>query len=187
MHHPHAATWISSLMLIALLTAAPAAASPSAQGLGEPGGPGQAVPIPAPQCARTIACIYNERNFLPDGYRVQSLHVCGANCTTQYWVSAIADGQSLLEIDPVRGGAVLALSRAAPSAAHPALRSVLPNYDPADPACCPSAFVDTTYTWDAGTNTMVAGEPALTAAADFPGWDAVRQELVAEGWQVISP
>lgn len=185
MHISRVTTWMSGVVLIGLLTAAPAVAS--AQGLGEPRGPGQRVPMPAPQCARTIACVYGERNVLPDGYRVQSLQVCGANCTTQYWISAIADGQALLAIDPVRGGAVLALGRAHTSDTHPALRSVQPDYGPADPACCPSGFADTTYTWDAATNTMVPGEPVLTAAADFPGWDAVRQELVAEGWLVISP
>ena len=58
-----------------------------------------------PLCPKTIACQYAEYSMLPSGYRLQSLAVCGANCTTQYWVSSLSDGQQLLEIDPVRGGA----------------------------------------------------------------------------------
>src|SRR5437016_14237755 len=52
--------------------------------LGDVSGPGQPVPMPAPQCSRTVACQFAERNLLPICYRLQSLTVCGANCTTQY-------------------------------------------------------------------------------------------------------
>jgi hypothetical protein len=145
-------------------------------------GPGQSVARPAPQCPRTTACQYAERTFLPDGYRLQSLQVCGANCATQYWVSSGTDGQQLIALDPLRGGAVLAVARATPPDSHPPVRVVLPNYNQDDAACCPSAFADTTYTWDAGSNALAAGQPILTSASDFPGWDAVRQELMAEGW-----
>ncbi len=147
----------------------------------DPGGPGQAVAMPEAQCPRTVACQYSERNLLPDVYRLQSLEVCGANCTTQYWVSALSNGQQLLEIDPVRGGAVVAVSRGTD---HPPVRVVTPSYASTDAACCPSAFADTTYTWDAASNALVAGEPAVTLAVEFPGWPAVRAELQAEGWQL---
>jgi len=155
-------------------------ASPSGGPIADVSGPGQSVTRPAPQCPRTIACQYDERTFLPDGYRVQSLEVCGANCATQYWVSASTDGQQLLALDPIRGGAVVAVGPA--KDIHPPVRVVLPNYGPNDPACCPSTFADTTYTFDGGTNTLVAGQPVLTPAADFPGWDSVRQQLMSEGW-----
>jgi hypothetical protein len=129
-----------------------------------------------------VACQLAERNFLPGGYRVQSLQVCGANCTTQYWVSSIDDGHELLEIDPIRGGGVLAVGR---DASTPPVRSVLPSYAATDPACCPSGFADVTYSWEAGSGTLSPGEPVITPATDFPGWDAVRQELAQEGWLVV--
>jgi hypothetical protein len=145
-------------------------------------GPGQAVPAPAPQCPRTIACQYAEQNMLAGSYRLQSLQICGANCTTQYWIASIADGSQLLEIDPARGGAILAVTRA--SGGHPQIRVVKAMYEPSDPACCPSGFSDTTYSWDASSNTLLAGEPVVTPADQFPGYDATRQELAAEGWLV---
>jgi hypothetical protein len=150
--------------------------------LGDPSGPGQAVGMPTPECPRTIACQYAERNMLPNGYRFQSLQVCGANCTVQYWVSGIEDGQLLLEIDPVRGGGVLAVARSASADGRPAVRTVLPSYAERDAACCPSGFADTTYTWDPSSDALVAGDAAVTPAGEFPGWDAVRAELLQEGW-----
>src|SRR5689334_14303210 len=156
----------------------PAAAQ--SDGLGDPGGPGQAVSRPSVQCARTIACVYSERNMPPADYSLQSLQVCGANCTTQYWVSGLADGQEYLGLDPVRGGAVLAVSGS--GGMHPPVRVVAPRYAPTDPACCPSGFSDTVYTWAPDAGQLSAGEPTVTPADQFPGWDAVRGELQAEGW-----
>ena len=124
---------------------------------------------------------------MPNGYRLQALQVCGANCTTQYWVSASAGGTQLLEIDPVRGGGVLAVGRSDVYGDHPPVRNVLPSYAATDPACCPSGFADTTYSWDPTTNALLAEEPVVTPAAEFPGWDAVRQELNNEGWIVAWP
>ena len=46
--------------------------------LGDPAGPGQSVPVPPAQCPRTLGCQYAGRNSLPEGYRFQMLHVCGA-------------------------------------------------------------------------------------------------------------
>lgn len=161
----------------------PARTSP-AGAIADVSGPGQAVARPAAQCPRTVACNYSERTFLPDGYRVQSLEVCGANCTTQYWVSASTDNQQLLELDPVRGGAVIAVEGSQQRETHPQMRVVLARYAPSDPACCPSGYADTTYTFNAASNSLVAGQPTLTPSADFQGWDAVRQELTAEGWTV---
>jgi hypothetical protein len=157
----------------------PVPASPSGP-IADVNGPGQSVVRPAPQCPRTTSCQYSERTFLPDGYRVQSLEVCGANCATQYWVSDSANDQQLLALDPVRGGAVVAVGEGKDS--HPPVRVIAPNYTANDPACCPSGFADTTYTWDGPTNTLVAGQPMITASADFPGWDAVRQQLMSDGW-----
>ena len=160
---------------------------PDDKPLADVSGPGQPVPMPAPQCSRTVACQYAERNFLPSGYRFQILQVCGANCTTQYWVSASAGGTQLLEIDPVRGGGVLAVGRSDVYGDHPPVRSVLPSYAATDPACCPSGFADTTYSWDPTANALLPEEPVVTPAAEFPGWDAVRQELNNEGWIVAWP
>ena len=174
-------------IFVVLALALAGAAQPAPDGpIGEVAGPGQAVAMPASQCPRTVACQYAERNFLPSGYRVQSLLVCGANCTTQYWVSSSVDGRQLVEIDPVRGGGVLAVASAATDDGHASVRSVLPNYAPGDAGCCPSAFADVTYTWDPSANSMLSGEPVLTPASDFPGWDAVRQALLQEGWIVVN-
>jgi hypothetical protein len=117
------------------------------------------------------------------GYRFQSLQVCGANCTTQYWVASIADGGQLMEIDPVRGGAILAVNR---TGAHPSVRVVMPTWGPNDPACCPTSFTDTTFAWDSGSGTLVAGDTQSTPADQFPGFDAARQELGNEGWLVAN-
>jgi hypothetical protein len=160
------------------------AQGPTGGAIANVSGPGQSVAQPPPQCPRTVACQYSERTFLPDGYRVQSLEVCGANCTTQYWVSTSADDRQLIALGPVRGGGVLAVGRASPGAGQPPVRVVVPNYAANDPACCPSSYADTTYTWDAASNTLVPGQPVLTPAASFSGWDAVRQQLQAEGFSV---
>ncbi|MBV8718804.1 MAG: hypothetical protein JO020_03735 [Chloroflexi bacterium] len=169
--------WMCGAALLALLFVTPVNAQ-----VGDVSGPGQAVAQPPAQCPQTIACQYNEQNLMSSSYRLQSLMVCGANCTTQYWVSSLSDGAQLLEIDPVRGGAVVAVSRDP----NPSVRVVQAAYGPNDPACCPSGFDDTTYAWDAGSNSLVAGEPQVTPADQFPGYDAVRQELAAEGWLVAN-
>lgn len=173
---------IAGLVLLAFsVSAVQAQESGGGAPFGDVSGPGQAVAQPPAQCPRTIGCQYAEQNLPFGGYRLQSLQVCGANCTTQYWVSTIADGQQVLEIDPVRGGAILAVAR---DASHPAVRVVRSMYAPNDPACCPSGFSDTTYVWDDDSGTLVAGEVAVTPADQFPGYEAARQELQAEGWIV---
>lgn len=169
--------WMFSAPLLWLVTVTPAAAQ-----VGDVTGPGQSVPQPSAQCPQTIACVYSEQNMLPTGYRFQSLEVCGANCTTQYWVSSISSGDQLLEIDPGRGGAIVAVSRGS----NPSVRVVQAAYAPSDPACCPSTFTDTTYTWDGGSNSLVAGDPQVSPADQFPGYDATRQELQNEGWLIAN-
>jgi hypothetical protein len=134
--------------------------------IGDVSGPGQPAPRPAAQCPQTLACTYDERTVTPAGYRFQSLTVCGANCTTQYWVSMVADGRQLLEVPPVRGGGLVAVGRSVDGGGPPAVRTVLPSYEEGAPACCPSSFADTTYTWDAGQNALVAGAPVVTPAGD---------------------
>ena len=168
------------------LALAQSASSDAGGAIADVSGPGQAVAQPPSQCPRTVGCQYAEQSFLPNGYRVQSLQVCGANCTTQFWIGSIPDGQQLLEIDPLRGGAIIAVARASGGETHPAVRVVQPSYGPQDPACCPSSFSDTTYTWDPGSNTLVAGDATATPADQFPGFDATRQALGAEGWIVAN-
>lgn len=163
--------------------ATPVPSSPSTA-MADVNGPGQSVHQPAPQCPRTISCQYTERTFLPDGYRIQTLEVCGANCTTQYWVSDSTNNRQLLALDPVRGGAVLAVNQSKDGPAS--VRVIEPSFTASDAACCPSGFSDTTYTWDATANTLVAGEPTIIAAADFPGWDALREQLPSEGWTLAA-
>jgi hypothetical protein len=173
--------------LTAMLATGAAPALVHAQ-LGEPTGPGQAVPPPPAQCPQTIACTYSEHNSLPGGYRFQMLQVCGANCTTQYWVSDIADGQLLLAIEPVRGGGIIAIGPATgPEDAHPPLRVVLPDYLPSDALCCPSQFRDTSYRWDAARRTLVVSASRVIPAGEFGGWEAMRQELQGEQFFDVFP
>ena len=95
------ATALAATLMACLIVLVPTAyAQSDTQPIGDDSGPGQSVAQPAAQCPHTIACTYAEQNLIPTTYRLQSLEVCGANCTTQYWVSAMADGQSLLEVDP---------------------------------------------------------------------------------------
>ena len=158
-----------------------------AQSVG-PSGPGQAVPMPPAQCPETISCQYGERNYLPDGYRFQMLEVCGANCTTQYWVSNISDGQMLLTIEPVRGGAIIAVGQGAVADdPHPSVRTLVPTYALTDPACCPSEYQDTTYSWDRVSNALVAESTASIPSADFPGWETARQNLQNEQFFPVFP
>jgi hypothetical protein len=162
-----------------------AATTPAEPAIGEVSGPGQAARMPAALCPRTVACRFAEFSDPRDGYRVQALEICGANCTTQYWMSTVTDGQQILEIDPVRGGGLLTVKQAAPGETHPAVRTVLPIYAPNDAACCPSAFADTTYTWDTVTGTLVAGEPSMIPSGGFVGWDAMRVALANDGFVEI--
>jgi hypothetical protein len=157
--------------------------------LGDPGGPGQAVPAPLAQCPHTVACSYAERNSLgPDGgYRFQMLNVCGANCSTQYWVSDTATGKLLLTLDPVRGGGIVAMGRAPNDDTHPPVRVVVPDYGPNDPACCPTNYRDTTYTWDAAGSSLVAGTPRLTPTQGGPGWEGLQEQLRAESFFDVFP
>jgi hypothetical protein len=155
--------------------------------LGDPTGPGQPVPIPPAQCPATVSCQYAERNYLPDGYRVQMLQVCGANCSSQYWVSDVAGGQALLTIDPVPN-ALIAIGRGAdPQDAHPPVRTILPDYAASDPRCCPSQYRDTTYTWDSARGALVMGAPVTIPAAEFGGWDAARAGLESEQFSEVFP
>jgi hypothetical protein len=158
--------------------------------LGDPGGPGQAVPAPPAQCPHTVACTYSEHNALGSsgGYRFQMLNVCGANCTTQYWVSDVGTGKLLLTIDPVRGGGILAVGRAANEQdAHPPVRVIVPDYGPSDPACCPSGFRDTTYTWDAAGISLVAGTPNVVPTQGGPGLEGLKEQLRTDGFFDVFP
>jgi hypothetical protein len=166
-------------LILALIAVQPASAQ-----IADVPGPGQPVPQPASQCPQAVSCQYAEFSVLPTDYRFQSLQVCGANCTSQYWIASTSDGHSLLALDPVRGGAVVAVQRA--SEDHPSVRVVQAMYAPTDPGCCPSAFSDTTYTWDAANGTLVAADPVVTPADQFAGYDATRDELQAEGWIVAA-
>ena len=169
--------WLIAAMLLALI------AQPTYAQIADVPGPGQSVPQPASQCPQAISCQYAEISVLPTDYRFQALQVCGANCTSQYWIASASDGHGLLALDPVRGGAVVAVQRASDD--HPAVRVVMAMYAPTDPGCCPSAFSDTTYTWDPDATSLVAANQTLTPADQFAGYEATRDELSAEGWIVV--
>jgi hypothetical protein len=175
---------LSTLALAAALTTLTAlgGATPASAQIADVSGPGQPAPRPGPQCPQTLGCTYEERMLPPAGYRFQALTVCGANCTTQYWVSAMADGKPLLEVPPVRGGGMIAVARGEDGSGPPAVRTVMPGYGPNDPACCASSYVETTYTWDADQGTLVAGEPVSTPTGDGDGWAAAHERLVSDGF-----
>lgn len=175
--------FLSVLVLGATVALSPLAAPVSAQ-IGDPAGPGQPVPQPAPLCPRTVSCTYDERTLDPAGYRFQSLTVCGANCTTQYWISSVADGKLLMEVPPVRGGGVLAVARESDAGGRPSVRTIVPGYGASDPACCPSSYVDTTYRWDAAKGMLVAGQPTSTpiTADEEIDWVDAHDMLLQDGF-----
>jgi hypothetical protein len=174
---------ISALAFVSLL-ACSLAPTPAHAQLGDVSGPGQPVPRPAAQCPQTMSCTYDERTIEPSGYRFQSLTVCGANCSTQYWISAIADGKLLVEVKPTRGGGMIAVARENDAAGRPAIRTIVPSYGASDPACCPSSYVDTTYTWDAANGTLVAGQPVSTPVTpdDEIDWVDAHDMLMQDGF-----
>ena len=173
----------SVLALVALLAFSPSAIPAHAQ-IGDVPGPGQPVARPASQCPQTASCTYDERTIMPAGYRFQSLTICGANCTTQYWISAVADGKQLVEVKPTRGGGMIAVERDNSEGGHPAVRTIVPSYAPSDATCCPSSYVDTTYTWDAAKGTMVAGQPVSTPVTpdDEIDWIDAHDMLMQDGF-----
>lgn len=169
------------LLVLALMSAA--SATPANAQIADVPGPGQPVARPVAQCPRTLACTYDERTVMPAGYRFQSLTVCGANCTTQYWISAVADNKQLVEVQPTRGGGMIAVARAN-EADHPSIRTIVPSYGASDPACCPSSYVDTTYTWDAAQAALVPGAPVTTPiqADDELDWADAHDMLLQDGF-----
>ena len=172
---------VRTALLVGMTTLALSAGLVAAQ-IYSPSAPFQSVPPPPAQCPSTLGFTYAERNPLTpsDGYRFQLLQTCGANCATQYWVSNAADGKVLLTIEPVRGGGLVAFDQSnAPQDTHPPLRTIVPDYQPTDAQCCPSQYQDTTYTWDPAGRALV-GSPTVIPAADFPGWESVRQSLEGE-------
>lgn len=166
--------------MLAVLTSAP----PAMAQIGDVPGPGQPVSRPAAQCPQTVACTYDERTLMPAGYRFQSLTICGANCTTQYWISSIPDGTQLVEVKPTRGGGMVAVARSNEADGRPAVRTIMPSYGASDPACCPSSYVDTTYTWDAARGSLVPGEPVSTPVTpdDEVDWVDAHDMLLQEGF-----
>jgi hypothetical protein len=172
-----------SVLVLGLLVLSLSTAPANAQIANVPG-PGEPVPQPAAQCPQTVSCTYDERTLTPAGYRFQSLTVCGANCTTQYWISSVADGKALIEVKPVRGGGMIAVARENDGAGRPAVRTVLPNYGASDPACCPSSWVDTTYNWDAAKGVLVPEEPVTTPiqADDEIDWVDAHDMLMQDGF-----
>jgi hypothetical protein len=174
---------LSVLVLGAMVALFPSAALVSAQ-IGDVSGPGQPVPRPTPFCPKTESCTYDERTLDPAGYRFQSLTVCGANCTTQYWISAVADGKLLMEVPPVRGGGVVAIARENDPNGRPSIRTIVPRYEAADAACCPSSYVDTTYSWDAAKGALVPNQPTSTplTADDEIDWVDAHDMLLQDGF-----
>ena len=173
---------LSALVLGGALALSVAVTPANAQ-IGDVTGPGQQIPRPASLCPQTTSCTYDERTLDPAGYRFQSLTVCATECTTQYWISSVSDGTSLLEVKPTRGGGMIAVARENSADGHPSIRTIVPNYGAADPACCPSSYVDTTYGWDAAKGTLVPGTPVTTpvTADDEIDWVDARDMLLSDG------
>jgi hypothetical protein len=169
---------------VVLVLALSMSAAPALAQIGNVPGPGQPVARPAAQCPQTMSCTYDERTLTPAGYRFQSLTVCGADCTTQYWISSVADNKQLIEVTPTRGGGMIAVSLESDAEGKPAVRTVLPNYAGSDPACCPSSYVDTTYSWSAAQGTLVAGEPVTTPMRpdDQVDWVDAHDMLIKDGF-----
>lgn len=80
---------------------------------------------------------------------------------------------------------MIAVARSADGGGPPAVRVVMPGYGPSDPACCPSSYVETTYTWDAAEGTLVAGEPLSTPIGEGDGWASAHELLVQDGFYEV--
>lgn len=158
--------------------------TPASAQIGNVAGPGQQVPRPASLCPQTTSCTYDERTLQPAGYRFQSLTVCGDDCTTQYWISSVADGKALLELKPMRGGGTIAVARESAAGSPPSIRTIVPTFGAADRPCCPTSYVDTTYTWDAAQGTLVAGTPVTTPVTpdDEIDWVDAHDMLLTDGF-----
>jgi hypothetical protein len=175
---------VLSVLALGAMLALSSFATPVSAQLGEVSGPGQPVPRPSALCPRTMSCTYDERTIEPTGYRFQSLAVCDDACTTQYWISSIADGKLLVEVAPTRGGSVLAVAREKDATGRQAIRTIVPRFGASDRACCPSSYVDTTYSWDAAKGTLVPGQPTATplAADEEIDWVDAHDMLMQEGF-----
>ena len=171
-------------LVLGAVLALPLSTMPASAQIGDVPGSGQPVPRPASQCPQTASCTYDERTLDPAGYRFQSLTICDTNCTTQYWISLVADGKLLMEVAPVRGGGMLAVSRESEASGHPSVRTIVPSFAGSDPSCCPSSYVDTTYSWDAAKGTLVPGQPVSTPVTpdDEIDWVDAHDMLLQDGF-----
>ena len=147
----------------AMLAVVTATALAVGAGLGRPSAPTASAqpdgPPPA-QCPADLACTYAEVVNPFIAYRFQMERTCGANCQQRYWVTNAADGRVLLATPPTRSGEI-ALADTGAQDRYPPVRTSLPDYGPSDPMCCPSRFLDVTYTWDAARGILVAGSPTI--------------------------
>jgi hypothetical protein len=153
----------------------------------DPGGSvGQAPARPLALCPASVGCEYLEHSPWSTVFRFQSLSICGANCSAQYWVTSTDTGRQVLHIGPVRGAAIVAAQQPEADPTHPSVRVVQPSYAPGDAGCCPSSYTDTTYVWSPATSTLVAADVVRTLTEDFGGWDAAREQLQTEGWFLVN-
>jgi hypothetical protein len=149
---------------------------------------GQSGDAPPPLlCPDALACTYTERRpFAPEVvWRFQSLSICGANCSERYWVIDTSTGRVALAVAEVRGGGVVAMARTGGNTPRPAVRTILPDPEPSDAGCCPSYYRDTTYRWDPAQGRLVVDQSQRYPTASFPGWEQLKRQLDAEGFDLI--
>ena len=129
----------------------------------EPGAPtasAQADEPPAARCPADLACTYAEVVNPYIAYRFQLERTCGANCSQRYWVTEAASGRVLLATPPTRHGEMALVDRGDQDP-YPPVRTLLPDYGPSDAMCCPSRYLDVTYTWDPARGVLVADPPTI--------------------------
>ena len=162
-HRSHPVRRIISMLvpvaMLAVLTSAP----PAMAQIGDVPGPGQPVSRPAAQCPQTVSCTYDERTLMPAGVPIsvadhlwRQLHDSVLDQLDPRWEAARRGAAHARRRHDRRG----TLKRSGMDARR--VRTIVPSYGASDPACCPSSYVDTTYTWDNARGSLVPGEPVST-------------------------
>jgi hypothetical protein len=141
----------------------------------------QVEPAPAPVCTiEFTACTYGESmpfaiDFNAPRYRIQGRLACGANCTSTYWITNAATGALLLNASDT--GVVLATR-------ENQIRLIVPSDVGRQARCCPTQFVDTTYTWDPSRGVLAESARSTITVDDY---DRVVQGLEGQGFERFHP
>ena len=132
--------------------------------------------VPERRCAELTACESGEINH---AYTVQYESGCGANCSISFWVRDRDDGRVLVNVLGVPSATVGV--RGFDREARPDVRVIGPRYEPGEPRCCPSAVLDTRYSWSEDQATLVVSEERVIPIQEAD-LDALRTDMLSQGY-----